>query len=35
MDGYSNLFLVVGIAVFLFLVVQHVGHTFIRYLNRY
>jgi len=34
MDGYSNLFLVVGIAVSLFLVVQHVGHAFIRYLNR-
>ena len=25
MDGYSNLFLVVGIAVSLFLVVQHTG----------
>ena len=35
MDGYSNLFLVVGIAVSLFLVVQHVGHAFIRYFNCY
>ena len=35
MDGYSNLFLVVGMAVSVFLLVQHVGHAFIRYLNRY
>ena len=34
MDGYSNLFLAVGIAVSLFLVVHHVGHSVIRYLNR-
>jgi hypothetical protein len=35
MDGYSNLFIAVGIAVSLFLVVHHVGHSVIRYLNRY
>ena len=35
MDGYSNLFLAVGIAVSLFLVVHHVGHSIIRYLSRY
>jgi len=35
MDGYSNLFLAVGIAVSLFLVVHHVGHSVIRYLNCY
>jgi hypothetical protein len=35
MDEYYNLFLGVGTAVSLFLVVQHVGHAFIRYLNRY
>ena len=35
MDGYSNLFLVVGLAMLLFLVVQHVGHACIRYFNRY
>jgi hypothetical protein len=35
MDGYSNLFLGVGIAVSLFLVVHYVGHSVIRYLNRY
>ena len=34
MDGYSNLFLGVGTAVSLFLVVHHVGHSVIRYLNR-
>ena len=34
MAEYSNLFLVVGLAVSLFLVVQHVGHAFIRYFNR-
>ena len=33
MDGYSNLFLAVGIAVSLFLVVNHVGHSVSRYLN--
>ena len=35
MDGYRSLFLAVGIAVSLFLVVHHVGHSVIRYLNRY
>jgi hypothetical protein len=35
MDGYSNLFLGVGIAVPLFLAVHYVGHSVIRYLNRY
>ena len=35
MDGYSNLFLGVGTAVSLFLVVHHVGHSVIRYLSRY
>ena len=35
MDGYSNPFLAVGIAVSLFLVVHHVGHSVIRYLNLY
>ena len=35
MGEYSNLFLGVGIAVTLFLVVQHVGHACIRYFNRY
>ena len=35
MDGFSNLFLGIGTAVSLFLVVQHVGHAVIRYLNRY
>ena len=35
MDGYSDLFLGVGTAVSLFLVVQHVGHACIRYLHRY
>jgi hypothetical protein len=35
MDEYYNLFLGVWIAVSLFLAVQHVGHSFIRYLNRY
>jgi hypothetical protein len=34
MDGYSNLFLGVGIAVSLFLVLNHVGYFVIRYLNR-
>ena len=35
MDGYIDLFLGVGIAASLFLVVYHVGHSVIRYLNRY
>jgi len=35
MDGYRSLFLAVGIAVSLFLVVHYVGHSVIRYLNRY
>ena len=35
MDEYSSLFLGIGIAVSLFLVVQRVGHVFIRYFNRY
>jgi hypothetical protein len=35
MGEYYNLFLGVGIAVSVFLVVQHVGHAVIRYLNRY
>ena len=35
MDEYYNLFLGVWTAVFLFLVVQHVGHACIRYLNCY
>jgi hypothetical protein len=35
MGEYNNLFLAVGIAVSVFLVVQHVGHAFIRYLNRH
>jgi hypothetical protein len=30
-----NLFLAVGTAVSVFLVMQHVGHAVIRYLNRY
>ena len=34
MYEYSNMFLDVGMAVSLFLVVHHVGHVFIRYLNR-
>ena len=32
---YYNLFLGVGTAVSLFLVVQHVGHAVIRHLNRF
>ncbi len=35
MGDYYSLFLRVGIAVSLFLVVQHVGHAVIRYLNRH
>ena len=35
MDGYSNLFLGVGTAVSLFLVVQHLGYAVIRYFRRY
>jgi hypothetical protein len=35
MDEFFNLFLGVGIAVSLFLVVHHVGYSVIRYLNRY
>ena len=35
MDEFFNLFLGVGIAVSLFLVVHYVGHSVIRYLNRY
>ncbi len=34
MTDYSNLFLGVGTAVSLFLVVQHVGYAVIRYFNR-
>ncbi len=34
MGEYYNLFLGVATAVSLFLVVQHVGHALIRYLNR-
>ncbi len=34
MAEYGNLFLGVGTAVFTFLVVQHLGHAVIRYLNR-
>ena len=34
MAEYSNLFLGVGTAVSVFLVVQHFGHAFIRYCNR-
>jgi len=35
MNEYYSLFLGVGTAVLVFLVVQHVGHAVIRYLNRY
>ena len=35
MGEYYNLFLGVGVAVLLFLAVQHIGHAVIRYLNRY
>ena len=35
MDEFFNLFLGVGIAVSLFLLVHHVGYSVIRYLNGY
>ncbi len=35
MYEYSNLFLGVGIAVSLFLFVQHLGYALIRYFTRY
>jgi hypothetical protein len=35
MNEYYNLILGVGTAVSVFLIVQHEGHAFIRYFNRY